>query len=185
MRNIEKVLVTAAVFSIILQLLHVPTGDLLLITFMTALSLLYLIGGYALFKTQENGHQQNDPLLSLLFGGAGSLLFMGILFKLMIWKHASSILALGFALMSLLFVYALFMFRRRKMSKYYLPMIWRGAALALTGGILLIVSTSVLIKLYYRNDPSYAEKFIKHLDNPDDEVLRNDWLEAKRNKFQR
>lgn len=82
--------------------LHLLGASILLVIGMLLLSLLVLpLMGLADFSGKQSLKNRLTSLLGYL---CGSLIFLGILFKLMFWAYAGALLIIGFILLTFVFI---------------------------------------------------------------------------------
>ena len=93
MRLIEKIILMLFVGAGILKILHLQGANMILVISLSSLALVYLPGGYFLFKNPES-KKKNLPY-SLLAGFALSITSLAFLFSAMHWPGATIMLKVG------------------------------------------------------------------------------------------
>lgn len=168
MKLTEKILAVLITISLFLKLFLIPGGGVLLILAGETLIIMYFAFGFAFFNDVRLRHIFKKNAFAgtnkiRIIGGVGtgiclSNLLTGILFKLQYWPGANSMLLIAlmpsFILMIIVLVKLL-----TKADRYYQKVQWRMVIIGTFSLILFFLPTIELVKLQYRNSPSYIKAF--------------------------
>lgn len=178
-RIAEILLILISITGFVLKIALVFWATLVLIVGLLGLALIYFNRGRrpALLNGQPAvaSNRFFVPFYKLgyiLFG----LNMLGILFKTMLWDNRF----LGFSmfiLMSYVFLIASQVLKDKLFFKALLIKSIFIGTLALTFYQLPLAN---LIQLYYRDNPDFAKKFIEYRENPQNEIKKKNYLEARK-----
>ena len=196
MKILERGSILVAVIGLVMKIEGLDGGSLLLLLGLAFLSMVYFYLGFALFngiplktifnKSLYAGITSARIAGAIAVGGLISIITVGALFKLLLLTGAREMLAIGVTGLALTLFAAgfLFVFKRKKMSSFYRRIFVKGGIAIVVGVTLYLISTSTLIRFYYRDDPAYAELYVKAVENPQGEKIQREFEDAqeKRNK---
>ena len=181
MRKIEPLLGFIIVAAVILKLNLIPGGSVLCVFAFSILGFIYSILGFAIFNEirfrhvfKKESYKGLTPLKiigTIGFGWALSSTCMGILFKVLLWSGADTILISGLIQTLIVLIVALIQFAKNK-APFYKRVFKRIAIIGGFGLILSFVSDLTIVKMEYRNHPRYIEAFKEAQNNPEDETLK-------------
>lgn len=181
MKLTEKILGIIILIGIILMLIPIPGGSILAILGVGLLSLLYFYLGFAFFngirarnmfkKASYVGIKGIRIAGAILTGMSLSTVVVGILFKVMLWNGASSMLLISFVPLLVLIVISTIKYLPNK-EIYYKNILVRSAVFGGIALFLLILPVNTILKLRHRNNPEYVNAVIAASEHPDDEALQ-------------
>ncbi len=193
MKKLEIILGFFAVLGIALKYFHIPGSTIIIILSFSILSAFYYLFSFAhlngigfrgIFK--KDSYRQTTIkriLLAVALGFSLSILIIGMLFKIQFWPGALMTLSAGLILCSIVFLFTLFFFLRNKIMAYKRFFI-RIYIYGILGLILFLIPQTSLIDVYYRKNPDYAEIYKKHIENPDDEEIKEEMLQKREEMYQ-
>jgi hypothetical protein len=184
MKFLEKVFIILAVIGLFVRVMMWQGGELFLTVSLPSLAVLYLLMSWAVFKHQEHGHHL---FLSFLSGVSFSVIYIGILFKLMIWRGGNAILISGLSMMILFKVWGMVLERKKAatMGKYFKTLFIRYYIKFSIALIILFVPYKVIVSIYHRDDPEYVRLFIQYFDEPKNMKYRAEFLQHRRKVFKK
>ncbi|MCL2328124.1 MAG: hypothetical protein FWC39_06370 [Bacteroidetes bacterium] len=201
MKKFERIVGLIAIFGILLKIFHIPGGNMLTVLSLMTLSIFYFLFSFVLFNDikltniskKETSEKRRIGAVGL--GLAISIIINGGLFKLQFWPKADMQLLVGLvAIGVVLFVAIIFYFRNKpnnytqishfqnKPDEYYKRIFTRIVIYGGLGLVLYCTPSTILVDVYYRNNPDYAEMFKKVLANPDNLELREQFDEIRKQK---
>ena len=170
MRKFEIIVGLTAIFGIILKILHLPGSSMLIVLAFSTLSMFYYLFSFALFngirlrdifkKESYKGTNAKRIVGAIGLGWAISVIIMGSLFKLQFWAGASMQLMTGLVTLGVILLIATIFYFRNK-AEYYKRVFKRISIYGAFALVLYLTPTTVLIDIYHRNNPDYAEIFKK------------------------
>jgi len=165
--KLEKTLITFIIIGTTMKFFNVP-GHIILLTFSSlTISLIYLIGGYSVFKEKQTKKQNRN--LSVLTGFIFSIVPIGVTSKIVHWPGNISILSLGL-ITSLILLGVIFAKRRKSpedLQPYYNQIFKRNLIIVILAGIFFLIPATTMIKIQFRHDTQLAERKIIEYLNPD------------------
>lgn len=186
MRKFERIAGGIAILGILLKILHIPGGSILFLLTLTSLSIFYFLLSFALFnnielKTMSTENTSTKRLVGAIgLGIAISATIIGGIFKLQLWPNPNMQLRLGLVPMGVILVVAIIFYFRNKADDYYKRIFKRIAIYGGLGLILYFTPSTILVDVYYRNNPEHAELLKKVLANPDSLELQQQLDEMRK-----
>ncbi len=191
MKKLELIVSALSIIAIFLDFFLVPGGlALTALTFLT-LSFLYLSFGYALFNDIRfrklfKGDALSEISTQRILGaiGAGLALSMtsiGLMFKFLHWPGATITLYTGMFGLLIVSIVGTIKYTRTK-SPYYTRIFKRIAFFGGLGLVLILIPSSTLFHLKYRNHQAYISAVQKAEGEPDNDSLW-DKVEEERSKI--
>ncbi len=184
MKFLEKVLIVLAVIGLFLRVMMWDWGELFLTVSLPSLAILYLLMSWTVFKHSEHGHHL---FLSFLSGVSFSVVFIGILFKLMVWRGGNAILVAGLGAMILFKLLGLILERKNAatMGKYFKTLFLRYYIKSIVALIILFVPYKTIVAIYHRDDPDYVGLYVRWFDEPDNLKYREEFFRHRREVFKK
>jgi hypothetical protein len=181
MKFLEKVLIVLAIIGVVFRVAMWQGGELFLTVALPSLSVLYLLMSWSVFKAKDEGH---NIFLSVLSGIAFSVVFMGILLKLMIWRGGNFLLVTGLFILivSQMIGLLLKMKHASALENYFSNLFLRYYLIALIALGMWLIPYKNIAGIYYRNDPEYVRLFVRHFEEPSNMQYRSEFFEYRRNK---
>jgi hypothetical protein len=180
MNKLEKILGIIALLGLIFKFAIFHGGSLLLALSLSSLAFLYFYLGFAffnqigfkgIFKSESyKGLSKFRIIGAIGVGVALSMICIGILFKLQNWYFATLYLYGGLILALIIIIVTAFRFKKSKGDFYY-RIFKRVAILGILGLLLLLISDLAIVKIQFRNHPSYINAYELYLQNPNDKAL--------------
>lgn len=181
MRITERILIVAIFIAVILKFSLISGGNVLMLWSVTILSSIYYPFGFLFFnqirlrnifkKASYKGVTTQKIVFALIAGLGLSIICIGSLFKLLNLTGADQMLFIGVIITSVVFVISLIVILTKK--EVYAQLILRRASfIGIIGVALLLTSELRIVKLQYRNHPSYIEAYTKYLADPRNEELQ-------------
>jgi hypothetical protein len=182
MKFLEKVFIILAVIGLFVRAMMWQGGELFLTVALPSLAVLYLLMSWAVFKHHEEGHHL---FLSILSGLTFSVVFIGILFKLMIWRGGNTLLVAGLSAMVISKILGLILENKlvRELDGYFKKLFLRYYIIAAVGTIMWLTPYKFIVSVYHRDDPEYVHLFIRYFEEPDNMKYRAEFLQHRRKKF--
>lgn len=182
MKKFEILVAIISLVALCMNIMLIPGGGILTVLCLSALSLLYLFLGFALFNDidmKEIFKKESYLGKSILriLGGVGtgislSATVIGLMFKFQSWKNADNNLLVGLSSLFILTVVVLIKYSKNK-SYYYSNILKRSFLIGGFGLILLLTPTSMYIDYKYRNYPEYMNALKNLIADPDNKQLQN------------
>lgn len=194
MKLLERICILLFVVGFAMKTMLLRGGNELVMIGLTLLSMVYFYLGFALFngiglksifkQSSYTGTGTGRILGAIAVGGFLSITTIGLLFKLLILTGAREMLAIGVTGLAIALFAAgfLFIFQRKSMNSFYKKIFVKGGIAIILGVTLYLTPSSALIRFYYRDDPAYAELYVKALENPSDEQIQKEFEDAQENK---
>jgi hypothetical protein len=182
MKFLEKILVVLAIIGLFIRVMMWQGGELFLTVALPSLAVLYLLASWSVFKHHQEGHHL---FLSMLSGITFSVVFIGILFKLMIWRGGNTLLIAGLSSMALSKILGLILENKlvRELNSYFRRLFLRYYIIAAVGLIMWLTPYKFIVSVYHRDDPEYVRLFIRYFEEPDNMNYRAEFLQHRRKKF--
>jgi hypothetical protein len=184
MKFLEKLFVLLALIGLFIRVMMWEWGEMFLTVSLPSLAVLYLLMSWAVFKHKEDGHHL---FLSAFTGLAFSFVFIGILFKLMIWRGGNTFLVIGLVAMLLFKVIGLILEKSlaREMDNYFKRLFLRYYIIAGVAVIMLLTPYRTIVNVYHRDDPEYVRLFIRTFENPNNLTYRSEFYKHRRKMFRK
>jgi hypothetical protein len=171
MKRFELILAVAILLGLVMKLLHLPMSSFLLVLSMSALSMSYWFGALWFGKP---GMKDGAMWLSLVAGLACSSALVAILFKLQYWPFRDGYLLFGSVACAASVVGVLVSRARRpELEAYHRSILRRVMVIGIPTVLLLFTPSEDMARYQYRDDPAYAELFVRSLEHPEDTAIRN------------
>lgn len=181
MLKLEKILGIIVVIGLVLKFTLIPGGGILLTLSLMTLACLYYPLGFALlnrigFKQifKKESYKGLSALRIIGAIGAGmafSAICVGILFKLQLWAGANINLIAGLATLLIVLTIALIKYLKAK-GEFYIGILKRISIIGTLGLLFICISDLTITKIQFRNHPDYIKAYERHIDNPQDEELK-------------
>jgi len=181
MKTLEKVLGLLLMVGFILKLALISGSSILIVLPLLILSGIYFYLGFAffndiplkvLFKKESYANISLFRILGTIgFGFSLSLITIGILFKIQLWKGANLDLLIGLVLISIITIVSLIKFLKNK-DKFYNRIFARIIIIGGFGLLFLLTPEIKILKLQYRNHPRYIEAYEAYKKDPQNIELR-------------
>lgn len=184
MRLSEKVLVSLSVIGFILKAFFFePSGGALLFLSLAALSFIYVIIGWRIFRIELNRSEKQPQFVFSLFSSfALAFGLWAFIYKIFSW-HGSGWL-LFFALLSFMILLVLFRMQRLDyMAHRYIGM--RLTVATIFCFLIFLIPNHTIIRFFYRFDPVLAGLHIKVYDYPEDKQFHMEYQQYKHDLYQR
>lgn len=192
MKKTELILILLIAVGILMKVFHLPGSGMLLTLSLSTMALFYW---FALFPLSYNESLKEAYEKHLKvnkkyvrFGGTFftsyifSMVILGILFKIQLWKSADILLTIGLIASVIILVISAVKFLKKK-EDYYLNIFKRVLSWGLVGFILFNIPSLDLVKFYHRNaSPEYIKAYEEYLEHPDSMELY-DKLQNEREKM--
>jgi hypothetical protein len=169
MKLTEKILAVLILAALILKFLLIPFGGILIVLSLSTLSIIYYPLGFAFFNgirlrhvfKKEAYKETNAKKIigAIATGICLSTLIIGVLFKLQNWPGANSMLLIGLTFTLPLAIFVIVKFFIRNYHTYYKKIMLRMCAIGGFAIILFYIPTYELVKIQYRNKPTYIKAF--------------------------
>jgi hypothetical protein len=193
MKRFELIVGIIAVFGIILKILHVPGSGILISLTLSMLAMLYYAFSFALFhgirlrnifkKAAYKEANAKRIIGAIGLGWALSALIMGALFKLQSWPGGDFQLLTGLVTLGIILLIASIFYFRNK-AEYYKRVIKKIFIYGAFALVLYLTPTTVLVDIYHRNNPDYAEILKKVLADPNNLELQKQLEEIEKKMWQ-
>jgi hypothetical protein len=194
MKIVEKVLIILAIVGYVLKLLLIPGGSMLFYYCLIILWWLYFLLVFAFFNgirltaLFKKDSYKDIPMLHILgsvFAGfALSVGVLGILFKLMTWPGAGINLFVGI-IVCLTIIIIIAIRRKDKYKVYYNGLLIRLVAVTILCVALYFLPSITLIRMIYRNEPTYLEACERASQDPRNEQLQQQKEQARQELIHR
>lgn len=184
MKFLEKVFVILAILGLFIRVMMWEWGEMFLTVSLPSLAVLYLLMSWSVFKHKEDG---NHLFLSGFSGLAFAFVFVGILFKLMIWKGGNTFLIIGLAAMFIFKILGLVLERRlaEEMDNYFKKLFLRYYIIAGVAVIIVFTPYKFIVSVYHRDDPEYVHLFIRYFESPENVIYKRDFYRYRRSVFKK
>ncbi|HVD96990.1 MAG TPA: hypothetical protein VNB90_02220 [Cytophagaceae bacterium] len=184
MKLLEKIFIILAVIGLFLRVMMWSWGELFLTVSLPSLAVIYLLMSWAVFRHHEHGHH---VFLSFLSGVSFCIIFIGILFKLMIWRGGNVILVTGLSAMVLFKLLGMILERRNAvvMGKYFKTLFLRYYIKFSVAFIILFVPYEKIVAIYHRDDPEYVRLYVRWFHEPDNLKYREEFFAHRREIFKK
>jgi hypothetical protein len=155
-----------AIGLIVLKFINIFSIDYLFFCLMFALGILFFPFGFITLKHRTGTIGWANSLIGLSL----SVSCIGICFKVLILEGANQMLLIGLLLLfiSMLVIFVSFIVDKGKKG-YYMAIFRRGFAFVIIGVSLLLLPSTRLVKIYYRNDPERIRVTNNMITNPSEE----------------
>jgi hypothetical protein len=195
MKILERGSIILSVIGFLLKILRLSGGNELLMIGMTLFVLVYWTLGFALFnniqlraifkKSSYAGISSGRIVGAIGVGGFLSVTTIGLLFKLLILTGAREMITIGVTglVITLFAAGVVFLLKKKNMDSFYRQIFVKGGIAIILGITLYLTPARSLIRFYYRDDPAYAELFVKAVENPYDEQIQKEFEEARDKKY--
>ena len=195
MKILERGSIILSVVGLLMKILIVRGGNELLMIGMTLLMLVYWTFGFAVFnniqlkaifkKSSYAGISSGRIVGAIGVGGFLSIIVTGLLLKLLILAGAREMITIGVTglFITLFAAGVVFILKKKNMDSFYKQIFVKGGLAVILGITLFLTPTSSLIRFYHRDDPLYAELFIKAVENPYDKEIQKKFEEAREKKY--
>ncbi|EAY30504.1 hypothetical protein [Microscilla marina] len=175
----EFIFILLSITGFVLKIALVFWGTPVLIIGLLGLSLIYFRQGLRPALLNDQPTAASDRFFIPLYK-LGYLLFaintLGVLFKSMLWDTRF----LGFS-MFILMAYTIFIAAQVLKGKFFFKkLLIKSIFIATLALTFYQTPLSKLIQLYYRDQPEFAQKFIEYRENPQNEVKKKNYLEARK-----
>ena len=188
MRKLEIILGFFSLAAIVLTVLSVTGGNLLTIFVLSALSLVYMIFGFAIItgfglrnafkkKTYENIRMWRVVGAVALGWGLGSII-IGILFKVMLWPGADKMLANGLFSGIIALPIIVVKLIQTKAPFYKINLI-RLLVIAGIGTVWYSISTNAYLEYKFGDYPEYVEAYKAHHADPKNKEVYKQFIDAR------
>lgn len=117
-------------------------------------------------------------LASIFIGFALATASFGILFHLMYWPGAAVLRIDGIIFLIIAIIISTYKYSKHK-DLFHRNVIVRSSIFVVVCTILSLIPTEKMVRFQYRNNPEYAEAFLKVLKNPDNAEYRKELEEIK------
>ncbi len=175
MKKLEVILAILIPIFIILKFLLVPLSNILVVTSILLLALIYYIFGFAFFnnvrlrnilkKESYKDISASHIIGAIAIGMSLSDICMGILFKIQGYQMANTLLIIGLISTLIILVIGLIRFSKSR-SPYYSQIFKRIAIIGCLGLVFMFVSDLALVKLQFRNYPDYVKAYQDYEASP-------------------
>jgi hypothetical protein len=210
MKIAERICIILAVAGLLFKLMHWPGAGIMIVLGFSALSMIYFILGWLLFRARKS--KATIWGLAIPAGFFLSTAVIGVMFKLQYWPGSSANLAAG-GFISLVVIAPIAFFLMRKYEgldeSYTSPakasplldqpdnsVVVKGARSAfarnvltralIIGGIAVLLyftPSRTLLNIQYHDDPEYANLMARAIENPDHPEYWKDVDEYREKKF--
>ena len=186
MKIIERILLAFILVAIAMKFAHWPLAGFLFIISSSLLSMCYFPASVAWFGVP--GFKEQRIGLSIFTGVALSIALTGVLFRMQHWSMSGFFLLTG-SMSCIAVLISQFMMRgkRPELVDYERSMLQRTILIAAPTLLLYFTPARTLIRLQYRDDPTYATLMIERVEHPQDtaiarkfEAYRDSMMEADR-----
>ena len=194
MKRFEKLLIILAIVGYVLKMLLIPGGSMLFYYCSIILWWLYFLLGFAFFngirlkalfkKESYTGIPMLHILGAVFTGLALSVGVLGILFKLMTWPGAGINLFVGM-IVCLAIIIIIAIRRKDKYKLYYNRMLIRLVTVTILCVALYFLPSITLIRIIYRNEPTYLEACERAAKDPRNEQLQQQKEQARQELINR
>lgn len=176
---VERVLVCLGIIALVLLVADLG-GSAMLVAAGGLLAILYFVGGYfqaPKFSAQITGAGVALRVFSgVLFANA----VIGLLFKLLFWTGADTMLWVGAVGAGVMAVLA-YLLRERQADLSAVTN--RGIVLAAVALAAAVTPSPALFGLLHRDNPALVEKYTDAYENPDDQALEADYRRAAQEDY--
>jgi hypothetical protein len=195
MKILERGSVILSVIGLVMKIFRLNGGNELLEIGLTLLAMVYFYLGFAvfnnirlkdIFKKSSYSNISSGRIVGAIGVGMNlSIIVIGLLFKLLIFAGAFEMLTIGVTSLTITLFAALIVFilKKKNLDFFYKDIFVKGAIAVIIGIALCLTPGSSLIRLYHRDDPAYAELFIRAMQNPRDEKIQKAFDEATDKKY--
>ena len=195
MKILERGSILLAVIGLMMKIWRLNGGNELLMIGLTLLAMIYFYLGFALLNNvplkaifKKSSYSDTGSLRITGAIGVGillSIIAIGLLFKLMILTGAIEMLTIGVVglAVTLFAAWIIFIIKKKQLDAFYIGTFVRGGIAVILGIILYLTPASSLIRFYHRDDPVYAELFVRAVENPYDEQIQKEFEEAREKKY--
>jgi hypothetical protein len=195
MKILERGSIILSVIGFLMKIMRVSGGNELLMIGMTLLAIIYFYFGFALLNNvalkgifKKSSYSNANSLRIVGAIGVGillSIVVIGLLFKLLILTGAIEMLTIGVVglVVTLFAAWIIFIIKKKQLDAFYMGTFVRGGIAVMKGIILYLTPASSLIRFYHRDDPAYAELFVRAVENPYDEQIQKEFEEAREKKY--
>ena len=191
MRKIEIICSVLILLGFILLVIGFPGKSIALVLGFGILGFVYQLFSFAIlngisFKKMFNkknyiGISANRILASVFTGFVFAIASYAILFHVMFWP--GGVFIRNVAIIGLLVVIAISSFKYSKnKAPFFRNTIIRATIFSVLIIVLSIISTDNFVRFQYRNDPEYAEAFLKVLKSPNDSTFQKEFKELKQKR---
>lgn len=179
MRIAEKILLIALITGIILRFSLILIGEEITIISLLTLSGIYFALGFLLFNqiklrdvTKKGTFEKlttTSIVIAVLAGIALSIVCVGALFRFMSLPGSGQMLMIGSVSLIIVSILAAVL-----KSVFLKSILTRTIPVLIIGIVLLFVSELSMVKLMYRNHPTYVEAYVRYYEDPKNEALRKE-----------
>ncbi len=180
MKKFEKIFGIITIIALVMKLFLIPGAGILLTLSLSVLSCFYFLFGFAFFNGiklkqifQSSSYKGISALRIIGSIGLGiglSEICMGILFKIQHWPGAHLQLHCGLLIILIILIVALFQYFKSE-NKFY-PFIFKRIAIIGGFGFIMFLLTDLdIVKIMYRNHPSYIKTYEEYRKDPQNEEL--------------
>lgn len=186
-----------ALIGIVFKILQLPFGSLLTIVGCSSLAMFYFIFGVAILNNipfhnafrqdSYKGITTNKVLITILLGIGIAIIIAGILFKILLWPGANTILIIGLIITGLMTIVILNLYKKENKEPENTTnksnTFKRIAIFGVVGIVLYLTPTMTFVKIYYKKYPEYIELYQKALDNPNDLEIQKQRMQKEEELF--
>lgn len=129
--KIEGIFTVLFILALILKKIHLPGSNIIIVTFLISISMLYFFFAFYIFGGKKT--QQQKYLFSIVSGILLSIAPIAILFKIMNWNNGNIYIVIGLPITIAIFIISFFLKSRAQsqLISYYKYMMVRTGILTL------------------------------------------------------
>ena len=182
MKKLERIAGIIFVIAFTMKMNLIFGSSILILLSLSIIACIYYPLGFAFFnnlrfkdilkKESYIGISSQHIARAVSVGLALSAICVGIIFKLLQWKGANSILIVGLTATLVALIISLYQYNKTK-DNFYSKIVKRIAIVGGFGLIMLSVSDLAIVKIQFRNHPRYIKAYETYLTNKEDIKLRN------------
>jgi hypothetical protein len=191
MKRTEIILVILLFIGLTFKVFFIPLAGTILTLSIMSLAIMYEFLSFAFFngirlKTLliKDSYKETTVLRiigSVVTGVGLSCVLIGILFKIQNWPLANNTLSAGLFFLTPVLIIAAFKLIRTR-APFYARILLRASITTAAGILFLILSTTDLVKIKFRNHPDYIKAYEQYIVNPQNDSLRKN-LDLEFNKM--
>ncbi len=184
MKFLEKVFIVFAVIGLFVRVMMWQGGELFLTVALPSLAVLYFLMSWSVLRHREHGQHL---FLSVMSGLSFSVIYIGILFKLMIWRGGNTLLISGLVMMIVFKMWGMILEKKKAsmMGKYFKTLFLRYYIKSTIALIILFIPYEYIVAIYHRDDPEYVRLFVRYFEDPKNLKHRAEFLQHRRKMFKK
>lgn len=182
----ELILVGVFVLAFILNLFNVSGGSIGIVLGGSTLAMVYFYVSLIIFnkiplrqvfkKEAYKGISIFRIIGSVGTGMALSTLVVGMVFKIMYWPNGDYMLLLGIVFCLISIVVSMIKYTSKR-DVFYKRLLFRLLGWVVVGVILYVLPPYTLLNMKYKDYPAYKEALIKSIEHPEDEAIRQKYVD--------